>query len=161
VALVARPERGGVGGHWGGIVALQVACISWTIGSLYSQALPKKLPVLSASAIEMLAGAVALLAQSLVLGEDLSGFATASTGAWLALGYLVVFGSLVGFTAFAYCLEVMPASTVSTYAYVNPVVAVALGSVFLGEPLSAGLLAGALLILAAVVLTTRAPRRRQ
>jgi drug/metabolite transporter (DMT)-like permease len=160
VALVARPERGGMGGHWSGIVALQVACVSWALGAVYSQSLPRKLPVSSASAIEMLAGAVALLAQSLVFREDLSGFAAASTQAWLALGYLVVFGSLVGFTAFAYCLEVMPASTVSTYAYVNPVVAVALGSAFLGEPLSAGLLAGALLILVAVILTTRRPKRR-
>lgn len=160
VALVARPERGGVGGHWGGIVALQVACLSWAIGSLYSQSLPRKLPVFSASAIEMLAGAAALLAQSLVFGEDLSLLGPASARAWLALGYLVVFGSLIGFTAFAYCLEVMPASTVSTYAYVNPMVAVALGAVFLDEPLSPGLVGGALLILASVILTTRAPKRR-
>jgi drug/metabolite transporter (DMT)-like permease len=159
VALVARPEHG-VGQHWSGIVALQVACVSWAVGALYSQSLPMKLPVFSASAIEMLAGAAALLAQSLVFGEGLSSFAVASTRAWLALGYLVVFGSLIGFTAFAYCLETMPASTASTYAYVNPVVAVALGSAFLGEPLSAGLLTGALLIVAAVILTTRAPRRR-
>jgi drug/metabolite transporter (DMT)-like permease len=67
----------------------------------------------------------------------------------------------VGFTAFAYCLNELPASTVGTYAYVNPVVAVALGSAFLGEPVSAGLLGGAALILVAVVLTTsrRIPAR--
>jgi drug/metabolite transporter (DMT)-like permease len=60
----------------------------------------------------------------------------------------------VGFTAFAYCLNELPASTVGTYAYVNPVVAVALGAFFLGEPLSAGLVAGAALILLAVLLST-------
>jgi drug/metabolite transporter (DMT)-like permease len=65
---------------------------------------------------------------------------------------------LIGFTAFAYCLSVLPAGTVSTYAYVNPVVAVALGAFVLGEPLSVGLLGGAVLILFAVVLATR--RRR-
>ena len=70
------------------------------------------------------------------------------------MAYLFVFGSLVGFTAFAYCLNELPASTVGTYAYVNPVVAVALGSLFLGEPLSAGIVGGAVLILLAVVLST-------
>ena len=89
------------------------------------------------------------------MGEDLSLFRTASSDAWLGLLYLTVFGSLVGFTAFAYCLNELPASTVGTYAYVNPVVAVTLGSVFLGEPLSAGIVGGAVLILMAVVLTTR------
>jgi multidrug transporter EmrE-like cation transporter len=83
----------------------------------------------------------------------------ASGRAWAALGYLVVFGSLIGFTAFAYCLSKMPAGTVSTYAYVNPAVAVALGAFVLGEPVGASLLAGASLILAAVLLTTRRPRR--
>ena len=78
----------------------------------------------------------------------------ASPQAWLSLLYLFVFGSLVGFTAFAFCLNELPASTVGTYAYVNPVVAVLLGSFFLGEPVSAGLVAGAILILGAVLLTT-------
>jgi len=68
---------------------------------------------------------------------------------------LAVFGSLVGFTAFAYCLNELPASTVSTYAYVNPVVAVTLGALILHEPLTPGLLAGGSLILVAVILTVR------
>ena len=71
------------------------------------------------------------------------------------MAYLAVFGSLVGFTAFAYCLNELPASTVSTYAYVNPVVAVALGALILGEALTPGLLAGGTLILVAVILTVR------
>jgi len=67
-----------------------------------------------------------------------------------------VFGSLVGFTAFAYCLNELPASTVGTYAYVNPVVAVILGRVFLKEALTPGLLVGGAIILVAVLITTRA-----
>src|SRR6185503_8248332 len=90
---------------------------------------------------------------------DLGAFLTASPRAWSAILYLVVFGSLVGFTAFAYALNELPASTVGTYAYVNPVVAVALGSVLLGEPVSAGLLVGGALILAAVLLSTTGRRR--
>ena len=72
----------------------------------------------------------------------------------------MVFGSLVGFTAFAYCLNELPASTVGTYAYVNPVVAVLLGFLVLGEPLTPGLLAGGLLVLASVAFTTLPGRAR-
>jgi drug/metabolite transporter (DMT)-like permease len=157
VALVARPE-GGVEGHWAGIAALQVACVSWSFGALYSQSVEKRLPVFSAAAIEMLAGSALLVVESRIAGEDLGAFALASGTAWAALAYLAVFGSLVGFTAFAFCLNELPATTVGTYAYVNPVVAVCLGSLFLGEPVSASLLAGAALILGAVVFTTTRPR---
>ena len=80
--------------------------------------------------------------------------AEASPRAWGGLAYLVVFGSLVGFTAFAYCLNELPATTVGTYAYVNPVVAVFLGWLILGEALTPGLVTGGVLIVLSVVLTT-------
>lgn len=160
VFLVARPEGGDWSAHVAGIAALQVATISWSIGALYSQSLPKKLPVMTASAVEMLVGAVVLFFESWLVGEDLGTLGSASHAAWWSLAYLVVFGSLVGFTAFSYCLNELPATTVGTYAYVNPVVAVALGALFLGEPLSAWLLAGGALILVAVILTTLAARTK-
>ncbi len=160
VALVARPEGGLADGHWRGIVALQVAALSWTIGTLYSKSVPKRLPVLSASAVEMLAGALALFLESRLAGERLELVAGASSSAWLGLAYLAVFGSLVGFTAFAYCLNELPASTVGTYAYVNPVVAVTLGALLLDEPVSAGLLFGGLLILVSVLLSTMSSSRK-
>ena len=159
VALVARPEGGVRAGHWAAIGALQIACLSWAVGSLYAQNVPRRLPLFTAAAVEMLAGGAVLVGESLVMGEDLSAFAAASASVWWALGYLALFGSLVAFTAFAFALNELPASTVGTYAYVNPVVAVALGSVVLGESLSPGLLAGAALIVAAVVLTTVRPGR--
>ncbi|PYQ23707.1 MAG: EamA family transporter [Acidobacteria bacterium] len=154
VAMVARPGGAMEGGHWPTVGALLFASIAWSIGALYSQSVPRRLPLFSAAAVEMVAGAAVLLVESRLMGEDLGRFASASPQAWLALLYLAVFGSLVGFTAFAFCLNELPASTVGTYAYVNPVVAVLLGSLFLGEPVSAGLVVGALLILGAVVLTT-------
>lgn len=160
VALVARPGGGG-DWAWSGVLALQVAALSWTVGSLYAQSLPEKLPLFSASAVEMLAGSAALFVESLLWREDWSRLATLRPETWGALAYLVVFGSIVGFTAFAYCLDQLPATTVGTYAYVNPAVAVALGALVLGEPLSPGLLAGGSLILAAVLLTTLRPRRPQ
>lgn len=154
VALVARPAGGMKAGHWMAVLALQGATLSWTVGSLYAQSLEKKLPLFTASAIEMTAGGLVLFLESRLAGDDLGAFARASGGAWLGIGYLVVFGSLVGFTAFAYCLNELPASTVGTYAYVNPVVAVLLGHFFLREPLSAALLGGGCLILLAVLITT-------
>lgn len=160
VYLVARPEGGDWASHLPGIVALQVATISWTTGTLYSKVVRRPLPVMTAAAVEMLAGAVVLFGESLVLGESLPVLAAASPRAWWALGYLVVFGSLIGFTAFSYCLTVFSAGTVGTYAYVNPVVAVALGALILGEPITAGLLLGGAIILGAVVLTTTAARHR-
>jgi drug/metabolite transporter (DMT)-like permease len=155
VALVARPGGSGVGaGHWPAILGLEGATLCWTAGALYSQSVRRKLPLFTASAVEMVAGSLVLLGESRFMGEDLAPFRTASSHVWLGLLYLVVFGSLVGFTAFAYCLNELPASTVGTYAYVNPVVAVALGAIFLGEPLSPGIVGGAVLILLAVLLST-------
>ncbi|HEY7410499.1 MAG TPA: EamA family transporter [Vicinamibacteria bacterium] len=152
--LVARPQDA-VAGHWGGVAALQVACLLWTAGTLYAQSVPRRLPIFTASAVEMLAGSAVLALESRLLGEDLGRIATAGPTAWWALVYLAVFGSLLAFTCFAYCLNELPATTVGTYAYVNPVVAVFLGAVFLHEPVSTGLVAGAVLVLGAVVLTTR------
>jgi drug/metabolite transporter (DMT)-like permease len=154
-AILARPEGEVAAEHWLAILALQAACLAWVVGSLYAQAVPRRLPLATAAALEMLVAAVLLLIASGVLGEDLSSFTTASVRAWGGVAYLAVFGSLVGFTAFAFCLNELPASTVSTYAYVNPVVAVALGALILGEALTPGLLVGGALILVAVILTVR------
>jgi drug/metabolite transporter (DMT)-like permease len=158
VALVARPAGGLKPGHWGAIITLQVATLAWTFGSLYSQSVTRRLPLATAAAVEMLAGAVFLAVESLVVGESLAPFAQASIATWGSLLYLVVFGSLVGFTAYAFALNELPATTAGTYAYVNPIVAVTLGALVLREPLSPGLLTGGALIVAAVVLTTMRKR---
>ena len=154
VAFVVRPQGSLRPGHWAAVFALQAATLSWTAGTLYAQSVRQRLPLFTASAVEMLAATAALALESWVAGERLAPVASASAGAWVALVYLAVFGSLVGFTAFAYCINELPASVVGTYAYVNPVVAVTLGAVFLEEPLSPSLVAGGALIVAAVVLTT-------
>jgi drug/metabolite transporter (DMT)-like permease len=158
VALVARPEGEVAADHWLAILGLQAACVAWTVGSLYAQSVPKRLPLATAAAVEMLAAAAVLMLASGLLGEDPSLLLAASPRAWGGVAYLAAFGSLVGFTAFAYCLNELPASTVSTYAYVNPVVAVTLGALVLGERLTPGLLGGGALILVAVVLTVRSRR---
>jgi drug/metabolite transporter (DMT)-like permease len=154
VALVARPEAGVSSGHWLAMLGLQVACLAWTLGSLYAQSVPQKLPLASAAAIEMVAGSIALFLLSRLFSEEASGLSSMSSRGWGAFVYLIIFGSLVGFTAFAYCLNELPATTVGTYAYVNPVVAVFLGWLILGESLTPGLLVGGALIVLSVVLTT-------
>jgi drug/metabolite transporter (DMT)-like permease len=154
VALIVRPEAGIGPREMPGVLALLGASFVWTLASLYAQNVSRRLPVLTASAVEMVAAGLVLLVASPLFGESLAGFATASSRAWLALGYLGIFGSLVAFTAFAYCLNELPATTVGTYAYVNPVVAVLLGSLALGEPLSLSMAGGGALILLAVVIAT-------
>jgi drug/metabolite transporter (DMT)-like permease len=159
VALVANPRGQEGSAHWLAILALQCACLSWTVGSLYAQSVKKRLPLATAAAIEMLAGAAVIFVACWLLGADWSRLAAASPKAWGGIAYLVVFGSLVGFTAFAFCLNELPATTVGTYAYVNPMVAVVLGWLVLGEPLTTRLLGGGALIVASVVLTTLRRRR--
>jgi drug/metabolite transporter (DMT)-like permease len=158
VALVAQPEKV-LGGYWKGVLALEVACVTWASGSLYAQMAKDRLPILWAAAVEMLAASFVLAFESVLTGEDLTAFAHASSQAWVALAYLALFGSLVAFTAFAFALNELPASTVGTYAYVNPVVAVILGRVFLSEAVSPHLILGGILILLAVVLSAKRPLR--
>ncbi len=159
VGFVARPEGTLSGGHLLAAGGLALASIAWTLGAIYSQTIERKLPVFSAAAVEMIAGGAVQVLLSLAFREDWSRFAGASSTAWFAIAYLTIFGSIIAFTAFAYCLNTMPATTVGTYAYVNPVVAVLLGHFLLGEPFTRGLVIGGLLILAAVVLTTLKRRR--
>jgi drug/metabolite transporter (DMT)-like permease len=132
------------------------ASVSWSIGSFLSPRLTLPRDPFVASAYEMLAGGVFLVAAALASGEwrDLGGGALAadSIGAWL---YLVVAGSLVGFTAYAWLLRVAPISLVVTHQYVNPLVAIALGMLFLGERPSPYTLAGAALIIGSVYVAVR------
>jgi drug/metabolite transporter (DMT)-like permease len=115
-----------------GLVALQVACIGWSLGSAYSKRHARNENALGAAALQMLFGGLMMLAIATGRGEwsELS-FTARSLAAEI---YLIVFGSLVGYTAFVYALKYLPVSTVSMYAYVNPVIAVVLGSLLLGEP---------------------------
>ena len=143
-----------------GALVIVLGALAWSAGSIYSQrsALPKD--TLLGAGMGMLAGGALLAAVSLVGGEWDE--ATFSTDALLATAYMVVVGSLVGFSAYVWLLKTVPASTVSTYAYVNPVIAVLLGWAFNDEVISARtLLAGAAIVVgvALMVSTTGATER--
>jgi drug/metabolite transporter (DMT)-like permease len=143
----------------GAIFAL-AAPISWATGSVFTRhvRLPRR-PLVAASMEMLWAGAIFGLA-SLASGEfgrlHLNGISTTS---WLALTYLIVFGSLVGFSAYVWLLRAAPLSLVSTYAYVNPVVAVVLGATFIGEAVSLRTAIAGGIILAAVALIVVARSR--
>ena len=137
-----------------GAVVIILGALAWSAGSLYSRrsALPRR-PLVSAG-LGALCGGVLLLVVSIAGGE--LGEATWSADALLAVGYLIVVGSLVGFTAYVWLLRAAPVSLVATYAYVNPIVAVALGSLLLGETVTLQMAVAGAAIVVAVALILRA-----
>jgi len=160
VALLVRP---GGGGDVVAMLALVGTTAAWAGGSLYARgaALPES-PLLSAS-MQMLAAAFFLGVAGLASGETSGIHAdTFSTKPVIAFVYLVVVGSLIAFSAYAWLLKNVRISIVSTYAFVNPVVAVALGTVFLNETIGwTTVIAGAAIIVAVVsIVTARAPRQK-
>jgi drug/metabolite transporter (DMT)-like permease len=139
-----------------GVLLVLVAACSWATGSFLSPRLSMPSDPLVSTAWQMVVGGGALLVGALAAGEagDLH-LAAASAKSLLAFAYLVVAGSWVAFTAYAWLLQNVPISKVATYAYVNPLVAVLLGWALLSEELSVGTLAGAALIVASVATIVR------
>jgi drug/metabolite transporter (DMT)-like permease len=137
-----------------GAVVIILGALAWSAGSLYARgaALPHR-PLVSAG-LGALCGGILLLIVSIAGGE--LGEATWSADALLAVGYLIVVGSLVGFTAYVWLLRVAPVSLVATYAYVNPIVAVALGWLLLDETITLQMAVAGAAIVVAVALILRA-----
>jgi drug/metabolite transporter (DMT)-like permease len=143
-----------------GAGALVLASFSWAYGSIYSRqaSLPSS-PFLT-TAMQMLAASAGLLVVAIAFGEPWQfSVAAVSLRSILSLAYLVVFGSIMAFSAYVWLLRVSTPARVSTYAYVNPVVAVLLGAAFAGEALTVRMLVAAAVIVSGVALITLAPRR--
>jgi len=161
VALLVAPT-GGVTFDPFGIAVLLLSPISWAAGSLYSRnaTLPQR--PLVATAMQMLCGGAILGVASLLTGElgriDLSAITTASIA---AVVYLILVGSLVGFTCYVWLLRNAPVTTVTTYAYVNPVVAFILGAIVLGEPIGPRTVVSGAIIVGAVALIITAQGRHR
>lgn len=158
LALLTLTNGGGSGSPVG-VAAILLASLSWSIGSFLSARLPMPDNPFTATVYEMAAGGVVLLAVGFGRGERLR-LGEVSTASWLALAYLIVFGSLVAFTSYVWLLGNAPISLVSTYAYVNPAVAVLLGVVLAGEHATWVILLGGLIIIAGVGLVVSTERRR-
>ena len=137
-----------------GALVIVLSALSWAGGSLYSRGAPLPRRPLVSAGLASLCGGVLLLAASITVGE--LGEVHLSRDALLALGYLILAGSLVGFTAYVWLLRVAPISLVGTYAYVNPIVAVFLGWALLGEEVTAQMAAAGAAIVLSVALIVRA-----
>jgi drug/metabolite transporter (DMT)-like permease len=153
----AEAARSGNGVVLVGAIVLILASLSWALGSIYSRHAPLPKSAFVATGMEMFCGGALLFLLAIVTGEhtqiDLAGISTRSM---LAFVYLTTIGSLVGFTAYIWLLKVEPASRVSTYAYVNPVVAVFLGWALAGEALSLRTAVASAIIIGAVAVITTA-----
>ena len=138
-----------------GAVALLIASISWSLGSILTRKVSLPPSKVMSSGAQMLAGGVFLAITAAVLGE-FRGFhpSDVSLRAWLALAYLIVAGSIVAFTAYVWLIHRESPTKVGTYAYVNPLVAVVVGYFLGGEPLGSRTILGTLFVLTSVVVIT-------
>jgi drug/metabolite transporter (DMT)-like permease len=140
-----------------GVAALQVASFGWALGSAYSRRHAREDNVLSTTALQMLAGGLLMVAAGTLRGEWAQLSFTARSGT--ALAYLSTIGAIGGFVAYTYALRHLPVSFVSLYAYINPVIAVALGVLVLGEPFSSRIAIAAALVFAGVAIVRSKPGR--
>jgi drug/metabolite transporter (DMT)-like permease len=146
-----------------GAVAIIIGAISWSIGSILTRKLPLPPSKVMSSGAQMLAGGVFLALAAAALGEFRSFHPSAVTrGAWISLLYLIVAGSIIGFTAYVWLIHHESPTKVGTYAYVNPVVAVLIGYFLGGEALGSRTILGTLCVLISVlVITTTRTKKSQ
>jgi drug/metabolite transporter (DMT)-like permease len=144
-----------IGGEWSGgfiigVLTTQLACVGWSIGSSYSKRRPAEENAIMASAFQMIFGGICLLIAATLRGEwsELA-FTPRALGAEL---YLVVVGSWAGYSAYIYALKHLPITTVMLYSYINPIIAVLLGTVILSEPFGLRVIVASALVLAGVAI---------
>jgi drug/metabolite transporter (DMT)-like permease len=144
-----------------GAAVLVIASLAWACGSLYSKHGGMPSSAMLGVAMQSFAGGVILVIVALFAGEFRGlHLGAISLRSWLALGYLIVFGSGIGFTAYLYILQKSTAARVATYAFVNPVVALFLGWLVAGESITLRTVSAAAVILTAVILVITAPHRK-
>jgi drug/metabolite transporter (DMT)-like permease len=141
-------DGGGTSHFLAGVIALQIAAFGWSLGSAYSRRHGRSDNVLGTTAYQMLGGGLMMMLMGTVRGEWGHLFFTSRTA--IAFAYLATIGAIGGFVAYTYALRHLPVSFVSLYAYINPVIAVALGVLFLGEPFDRRMAGAAALVFVGV-----------
>ncbi|TQM14386.1 EamA domain-containing membrane protein RarD [Pseudonocardia kunmingensis] len=162
VLLLAGSSGGSggvVGNAWWGPWLVVLAAVGWASGTFATTRLPTPRNPFALAAVQMLVGGLVLMVGSIVAG-DRPDLTAVSPSAWWAWAYMAVVVSLLAFSAYAYALAALPVSTVATYAYVNPVIAVLLGALVAAERFSGLQLLGGAVVLLAVVLVVAAERPR-
>jgi len=158
IAVLNYPVlRHGSSGDVLSAVALLLAVVSWGSGSVLQKRRPVSLSGEANSGYQLLFGSVALLLAAALIGEPRP---TPTPEAWGAWAYLVVFGSVIAFTSFVKALQLLPVHIVTTYAYVNPVIAVLLGRLIIDEPITRWTVAGSVLVILGVAGVFHEQRRR-
>jgi drug/metabolite transporter (DMT)-like permease len=157
IVVLVWPElaSGGTEGRQfvAGVIALQLACLGWAIGTSYSKRHPSSADPIAASTLQMLFSGIMLLMLATANGEWARLRFTPRTVT--AMMYLTVAGSTIAYTAYVYAIQHLPISTVSLYAYVNPLIAVMLGSIILGEPFTSRIVIAGVLVLAGTAVVRR------
>lgn len=160
LALLVAPDLFGAqldGRFVMGILVIQLGCAAWSAGSVYAKHRPTGVSPLMSAAIQMLVAGVALSLVGTLAGEwSVVRVSGRSLGALL---YLIVFGSIVAYSSYTYAMQKLPLSIVTTYSYINPVIAVLLGALVLGEPLGWRVVAAMLIILSGVALVKSSPKQ--
>lgn len=133
------------------MIMVLVGNIGWALGTFLAPRFPLPKNALVFTAYELLAGGVSLTLAGVFKGETLGDFLDGSNWSWLWFAYLVIFGSIIAYSAYLWLVQNAPVSLTATYAYVNPVIAVALGAVFLGEVITASYAIGGLIIVLGVL----------
>jgi drug/metabolite transporter (DMT)-like permease len=160
IALLVRP--GGGSGSLAYLLLTVLGSFLWAFGSFLSPRLPVPRDAFAATAYEMLAGGAVLMTVALLsYSPSELNPAHYSARSIFGLWYLIIFGSLIGYSAYAWLLANAPIGQVATYAYVNPVIAIALGAIVLGESITWRIVGGALLIIAAVAIVVRRESRKE
>jgi drug/metabolite transporter (DMT)-like permease len=159
LVVLMRPGHGGTHNYVLGVLFVLIASVSWAFGSVASKVwlTPPKDPFVG-SAYQMVFGGLGCGIAAALHGEHFDPGAITGTSVWATL-YLVGAGSLVAFSSYVWLLKNAPISTVATYAYVNPVVAVALGALFLGESITAAVVVGGLIVVLGVAVVIATERR--
>ena len=138
------------------MVTILAAAAAWALGTIMARRVTLPSSPALASGMQLLSGGAVLLILGAATGEFASlRLSEVSARSWLALAYLIVVGSIVAFSAYGIAVRTLPTATVATYAYVNPVIAVLLGSLILDERLTPAMFGGGVLIVGAVVLVVR------
>jgi drug/metabolite transporter (DMT)-like permease len=156
--LVAGPS---LNGELGSVGLAMISAVAWGLGSVLAATIPLPKRALVSAAMQMMVGGAVLTCEAAIGGEfGRIEFDGIGPGSWIAFAWLVIAGSMIAYSAYSYALSHLPMPTVSTYVYVNPLVAVVLGVVMLGEKVGPRELVGSAIIVAAVALTLYRPRDR-
>lgn len=147
-----------------GVILMIIGCVSWALGTLYTKyrsGKSEEVYAFAGSAWQMLFASAAFWIGSLVTGDMRTHLPAVPAASWWSLGYLVIFGSILAYSAYIWLLKVRPATEVATHAYVNPLIAVFLGVTFAHEKVTWVQIAGLVVILLSVVLVSKRKTRKR